>query len=250
VITAILVILGIACAAYGALVLAVRSGTLFFAAWFVLAALFLLAAWALHAGWWDGLPLIGRRASQVVVGIVVVWLIATQSFALSGFSADGADDVGGDLYCIIVLGAQVREDGPSVVLQDRLDTAAEYLLAHPETHCIVSGGQGFNEPEPEAHVMARYLEQQGIDAARIAIEDESLNTLQNIQNSKAFVDEETERVGIVTNNFHVYRGVALAHKHGFAHAVGISAPSNPLYLPNNLLRESFGITKDFVTGNM
>lgn len=51
---------------------------------------------------------------------------------------------------IIVLGAQVRKDGPSPVLKYRLDKAVEYLNENPDTVCIVSGGQGSNEPWSEA----------------------------------------------------------------------------------------------------
>ena len=48
----------------------------------------------------------------------------------------------GNLDYIIVLGAQVRADGPSKVLKHRLNTAIDYLEKNPETICIVSGGQG------------------------------------------------------------------------------------------------------------
>ena len=66
----------------------------------------------------------------------------------------------------------------------------------------------------------------------------------------AFIDPNTDQVGIVTNNFHVFRGTAIAHKQGIAYAYGIAAPSNCWYLPNNLLYETFGISKDFLKGNL
>ena len=43
---------------------------------------------------------------------------------------------------VIVLGAALRGDQPSLMLADRLDAAEKYLNAHPESVCIVSGGQG------------------------------------------------------------------------------------------------------------
>ena len=246
----ILALLGIACAGYGVAVLLVHSGTLFFAVWFGLAALFLFAAWAVYAGWWAAAPTAAKRIVLAACAVIAVWLVATSALVLSAFNANGDESTGDDLDCIIVLGAQVRENGPSAVLQFRLDTAAAYLSEHPSTRCIVSGGQGPNEPVPEAHIMARYLEQCGIDSSRITIEDESLNTDQNIRNCMALLDAENDRVGIVTNNFHIFRGVALARKQGIANVYGISAPSTPFYLPNNLLRESLSITKDFLAGNM
>jgi uncharacterized SAM-binding protein YcdF (DUF218 family) len=55
---------------------------------------------------------------------------------------------------------------------------------------------------------------------------------------------------LVTNNFHVTRGLALARKQGLTNVCAIAAPSDPLYLPNNMLREFFGLTKDFLLGNL
>ena len=56
-------------------------------------------------------------------------------------------------------------------------------------------------------------------------------------------------VGIVTNNFHVFRGVMLARHAGFENACGIAARSNIYFQPNNLVREFFGVMKDLVCGN-
>ena len=55
---------------------------------------------------------------------------------------------------------------------------------------------------------------------------------------------------IVTNNFHVTRGLALARKQGLTDVYAIAAPSDLLFLPNNMLREFFGLTKDFLLGNL
>lgn len=242
----VLGILGIVCLAYGVTVMMIWSGTWFFGVWYVLGVVFLAFAWALHAGAWDSLPLMVRRVIQGFVGVCAIVLIATQACALSGFSAHEEDD----LDYIIVLGAQVRETEPSAVLRYRLDSAYDYLLENPETICIVSGGQGPNEPSPEAHVMASYLQRRGIPEERIIVEDQALNTNQNICYSMRFFDENSARVGIVTNDFHVFRGVRIARKQGIDHVCGIVAPSRVWYLPNNLLRESFGIAKDFVRGNI
>ena len=244
--TTILTVLGIACLLYGLSVMLIWSGTGFFAVWFAIGIVLLSSAWALHAGWWNAMPVIAKRSIGVIAAAVVAVCAITQGLALSCFNAQGEDD----LDCIIVLGAQVRETGPTIVLQNRLDTAYDYLTSHPRTRCIVSGGQGFNEHYPEAQVMAEYLQNRGIEATRITVEDQSTNTIGNICNCKQFVDPLRERVGIVTNNFHVFRGTAIARKQGYEHVCGIAAPSAPWYLPNNLLRETFGIAKDFLQGNL
>lgn len=234
------------CLLYGVMVMTLWSGTSFFVVWFVLGALLFGSAWIAHMGWWEAWPLPLRRLITGMAFVAVAICLITQGLAISCFGAHGEDD----LDCIIVLGAQVRESGPSVVLQHRLDAAVEYLDKNPRTHCIVSGGQGSNEPEPEAYSMARYLEEHGIDQARIIIEDKSLNTVGNILESKELIDPENDRIGIVTNNFHVFRATAIARKQGLKHVCGIASYSSPLYLPNNLLRETFGISKDFLFGNL
>lgn len=78
-----------------------------------------------------------------------------------------------DLDYVVVLGAQVRKSGPSLVLRYRLDKAIEYLDENPNTICIVSGGKGPNEPFPEAQGMADYLKEHGIAEQRILEEPDS-----------------------------------------------------------------------------
>ena len=68
--------------------------------------------------------------------------------------------------------------------------------------------------------------------------------------SMQFIDPEHDRVGIVTNKFHMFRGVRIACKAGIVNVCGIAAESNPLYLPNNMVRESLGVAKDFLAGNL
>ena len=68
--------------------------------------------------------------------------------------------------------------------------------------------------------------------------------------SKVFFDPAADSVGIVTNNFHLFRACGIARKSGIEHISAILAPSTPLYLPNNLLREFLGVVKDTLAGNL
>ena len=136
-----------------------------------------------------------------------------------------------NLDYIIVLGAQVRADGPSKVLKHRLNTAIDYLEKNPETICIVSGGQGDNEPCTEAQAMADYMEKD-----RLILEDKSKTTEQNIKYSKKYMKDGAS-VGIITNDFHMFRAMQITKGEGLKSAKAIAADSNPLYLPNNMLRE-------------
>ncbi len=180
----------------------------------------------------------------IMLGILVLGVCGWKIF--DHFSEEGKPA----LDYIIVLGAQVWEDGPSVVLKYRLDAANTYLEENPDTKCIVSGGQGYNEPFTEAEGMAKYLIEHGISAERILLEDQSTNTVENVRYSQRLMETTYKSVGIVTNNFHLYRAVEIAKKQGLQGVCGIAAKSTPLYLPNNLLRECIGVMKDWVMGHL
>lgn len=147
-----------------------------------------------------------------------------------------------NLDYVIVLGAQVHADKPSVVLKYRLDEAILYLNENPETVCIVAGGQGKNEPYSEAYGMAQYLMQNGIDKDRILLEDQSKTTEENLRYSRKFLPEGA-KVGIITNDFHMFRALQIAKKQGLSDVCGIAADSTKFYLPNNMLREYFAEIK-------
>lgn len=175
------------------------------------------------------------------MGIVVLGLAAF--VIVEGCVISHMEDCGeGGLDYIIVLGAQVYKDGPSPVLKYRLDRAIEYLEENPDTYCILSGGEGANEPFPEAQGMADYMIRQGISEIRLVQETESMTTEENIRNSMKYVREGAS-VGIVTNDFHMFRALQIAHKQGVNDACGISAGSMKLYLANNMLREFFAEIK-------
>ena len=151
-----------------------------------------------------------------------------------------------NLDYIIVLGAQVKESGPSIVLRYRLDRAVSYLKENDNTLVIVSGGQGANEKATEASVMKEYLVNNGINENRIIIEDKSNTTKENLINSKK-ITRDNKSIGIVTNNFHMYRALLIGKKYK-VNAVGIPSKSNSYYLPNNLLREVFAYIKFIILG--
>jgi uncharacterized SAM-binding protein YcdF (DUF218 family) len=151
---------------------------------------------------------------------------------------------------LIVLGAQWKSTGPSEVLRRRLDQAAAYLLRNPDTKVIVSGGQGSNEHISEAAGMRDYLVNAGVREDKILMEDKSSNTYENLVFSGGFLDREQDSVVIVTNNFHMFRALSIAKKQGYKDVQGLAANSVLGMGPNNLLREFFGVLKDFWVGNL
>jgi len=171
-------------------------------------------------------------------GVFFLSFLVIEGMVIHQMHAQGEDN----LDYVIVLGAQVHADKPSVVLKYRLDEAILYLNENPETVCIVAGGQGKNEPYSEAYGMAQYLMQNGIDKDRILLEDQSKTTEENLRFSRKFLPEDAE-VGIITNDFHMFRALQIAQKQGLSDVCGIAADSTKFYLPNNMLREYFAEIK-------
>lgn len=242
-----LALFGLVNICYGVSVMLLNSGTLFFAVWYALGVMWLAAAWCLHVGVWAAMPAPVRHVALSLLAAAVVAVGSSWGLIASEMGARGEDD----LDYLIVLGAQIYDDGsPSPSLRYRLDAALDYLRENPDTRVIVSGGKGPNEPYAEAKGMANYLVEHGISQERIIEEGRSTSTLQNVKFSMALMDSPESSVGVVTNNFHVYRAVLIARKAGLVHACGIAGYSTPMYLPNNLLRESLGLAKDLAAGNI
>ena len=170
---------------------------------------------------------------------------------LMGTAGKRADEVDAD--ALIVLGAAVHGDRVTWVLSNRLDTAAEYLDAHPDTCCVVSGGQGSGETVTEASAMRKYLiEQKGIGASRILVEDKAESTKENFEFSKALIEQtlgKDAKIAFVTTDFHVFRARRVALKNGID-AEGIAAPDVWYIRLNNFLRECVGIAVYTVRGNI
>lgn len=243
----ILLIAGILCILYGITIMLANSGSKFFLVWYAGGLCFAALAFLFRSGIIAKLPMAVKGIAVFLISLGVIFVIATQCMVISGFR----DNTKEGLDYIIVLGSQVKTSGPAVVTRMRLDKAYEYASANPETIIIVSGGQGSNEPASEASVMKDYLVGRGIDESRILMEDKSTNTSENLQFSASLYEGLSgSSVGIVSSNFHIYRALAIAKKCGYTNVTGIPADSVKLYLPNNMIRETVGLLKDFLMGNL
>lgn len=147
---------------------------------------------------------------------------------------------------VVVLGAQVQGDQPSLTLKKRLDLACTYLTEHPGAEAVVSGGQGPDEQYTEASVMAKYLIARGIREDRILREEKASDTRENLAFSRALVEPlgvDTGKVLIITSDFHLCRAKFLARKQGME-AFGLASQTWPEILRvNYLLREVFAFVK-------
>ncbi|NLP45858.1 MAG: YdcF family protein [Epulopiscium sp.] len=150
---------------------------------------------------------------------------------------------------VLVLGARLYGDVPSLSLVERLKTAYNYLDEHKNAKVVVSGGQGPGEDITEAEAMKRDLVDRGIDPNRIIKEDTSTNTFENLQFSLTKIQEvdtvSVTEIAIVSNDFHLFRAKMLAKRAG-VQPYGLPAKTPPMSMVKSYLREYLAVFKSWI----
>ena len=155
-----------------------------------------------------------------------------------------------DLDYIIVLGAHVNGTKLTLALLERVRRALLYLEENPGTKAVLSGGRGDGERISEAEAMYRYLTEHGISPERLIKEERSTNTKENLDFSLRLIGSTDYSIGIVTNNFHVFRGVAIGKKCGYQKIYPLPSRDCSWRLLIYIPREILAILKDKIVGNL
>lgn len=155
-----------------------------------------------------------------------------------------------NLDYIIVLGAHVDGTRMTLALLERARRALLYLEENPGTKAVLSGGKGDGENISEAEAMYCYLTGHGIDGDRLIREEESTSTKENLEFSCRKIGNTDCSVGVVTNNFHVWRGAAIARKCGFREVIMVPSRYRSWRLFIYIPREILAIIKDKLMGNL
>ena len=154
-----------------------------------------------------------------------------------------------NLEYIIVLGAHVEGTRLTKALLERTRRTLEYLEENPDTKAVLSGGRGEGESITEAQAMCNYLPEHGIDRDRLILEEKSTSTAENLKFSLALIGLD-HSVGVVTNNFHVFRGTAIGRKCGCREIYPIPSRYCSWRLLIYIPREILAIIKDKIVGNL
>lgn len=205
-----------------------------------------LVAWVVKLFW---LPLkgffLGSLGGKICLGLLgcgFVFLAGMLAFvALSGYSCQPQ----GDEKVMIVLGAGLRKDKPSLLLQYRLNKAYQYWQEHPDVLVVTTGGQGRDETCPEGYAMKKYLIEKGIPEEQIISEEKSTSTEENFLFAKELLAQRgisaQDPMVLVTNAFHCYRGRQYAKFAGFTQAYSLPAGIPVSTILPCYLREVFAI---------
>ena len=231
---------------YGVTVFLVGSGTLSFVIWIFGALFFMLLYFLAGKKRWSKIPKAIRKLFCIIVAACVLTVTILSCLMLSHFGDKGEKD----MDYIIVLGAQMKSYGPSVIFRYRLDAAYEYMQENPDCICIVSGAQGANEHISEGEGGKEYLISKGIPESRVVAETNAFDTVENVSYSMDIIKgmdsrpEKELKIGVVTNNYHLFRGMHIAMAETEGEVSGIAGYTVPRFLPNNMVRECFGIIRD------
>lgn len=189
-------------------------------------------------------PAFAKAAVRVFTTILIIGLLVvgiTEAIIIKASFGDPGEQV----EYMVVLGAKVNKNGPSVSLWDRICGAYTYLEEHPNVIAIVSGGQGTDEPITEAECMYRELTALGIDPKRIWIEDEATSTWENLNFTLDLIEEKTgtrpQKLGVLSSEYHLFRASLFAQACG-VEFVGIPARTSRIgQRINHFMREVAGV---------
>ena len=181
-----------------------------------------------------------KRFLAMFIAMGLVYFVIIEIPIIDEASGDGDFDAD----YLIVLGAAVHGDTPSLSLVERLEAAKDYLIKHPDTVVIVSGGQGGGENVSEARAMYEWLCANGIDSTRIIMEDKASSTYENLKFSREIINELSDdaTVAVVSSEYHLCRAKLIAKTLGMEiHTVAAHTTYFTIML-NYFIREAFGVT--------
>ena len=163
----------------------------------------------------------------------------------------GAHDSSRSADVIVVLGAAQYDGRPSPQLEARLDHVVDLWSAGVADHIIVTGGNRPGDRFTEASTSAAYLEDKGIDATSILMEDAGTNTFDSLNTVSKMMEASDFKIAIVvTDPFHELRCVLTLRQLGVT-AYPSATKSSPVQGWTALakhLKETLGVSLGRIVG--
>ena len=189
-------------------------------------------------------PVFARWTTRIFTVLLVIGLViyAGTEAVIIHYSFGSPEK---DSPYLLVLGAKVNDNGPSVSLWDRIYAANDYLQKHPDTVAIVSGGQGKDEPMTEALCMFTHLTELGIEPSRILLEDKATSTWENLHFSLDLIEKEfgqrPTELAVLSSEYHLFRASLFTKACG-VDFIGIPARTSKVsQMINHFMREVAGV---------
>jgi len=235
----ILIVLGIVCIIYCALVvLIIGTGH-----WFNFAFGIVGFVLMLDGILFDELKKLNKKCPKVIsiliVAVILLCFINFSIFEAKAIAIGRLEAIANAKY-MIVLGAKVNGTTPSLEFNARIEKAIEYAKENPNTIIILTGGKGSDEGIAESEAAKRKFLSAGINEDRIYIETKSTTTNENFIYAKEIVEKQgsiDDCVLIVSSQFHLYRASNLAQNNGFLNISTLGSVGLKILLPQYYVRE-------------
>ncbi len=192
---------------------------------------------------------VNKKVPKWLKTVFILGLCAVVVFASFLYIYGLSDNAQYNEDALIVLGAAVQGDTPSLALADRLDAAALYHEKNPDAVLVVSGGKGPQENITEAEAMESYLVKKGVPKDKIIKEERATSTKENFMFSKEILDNtfnKEYKVAFVTNEYHVYRAGGIAGSVGLKNISHVHSGTRWYSVVTGTLRECLAVLKFWI----
>ncbi len=171
-----------------------------------------------------------RKILWYVAMVIFVIVVSDVSLVL-GFGSQRPEIEHAD--AVIVLGAAIG----SPAAYNRALEAVRLIEAGKTETVVVAGGKVASRDQSEAVYMEKVISAKSTKEPDVILEDQSHTTYENISNARKKIPE-AKSVIIVSDEFHLARGVLLAKRAGFE-KVYWSSPAPTYYSKTELRRYYF-----------
>lgn len=147
---------------------------------------------------------------------------------------------------LIVLGAGLRQGKVPPVLAARLQQATACWRLNHNATIIVTGGILHGEQLSEAQAMAKYLINHGIPQDRIILEEQAMNTWDNLRNCQRLLQKQADpkqKIVVITSSFHIFRTFNYLRKLKLSWPL-VSSKTPWKLQPLTVVRDYLGIIRD------
>jgi uncharacterized SAM-binding protein YcdF (DUF218 family) len=157
-----------------------------------------------------------KRSLKIIAYIAVLCLGAYIAALVYILSFGTKENVPDHADAILVLGAKVNLDNsPSATLYNRTVEGVKLYDQDKADYIITTGGVGLGSIA-EAKIAEKVAIQKGVPKDKILEDTNSHDTFQNVTEARKLADQKNiHSVIVVSDRFHVARGVLVARKIGF-----------------------------------
>ena len=167
---------------------------------------------------------------KIIITIIILFMITVlinlyMVLSTNNQIIEGNETLDSSIDCILVLGAGIRNNYPSPMLEDRLLTSIELYSKGYAPKILVSGDHE-NANYDEVNVMKNYLIEHGIPSEDIFMDHAGLSSYDSVYRAQKIF--KANRIIIVTQKYHLYRSLYIANTLDME-SYGVSANKRPYY---------------------